>query len=96
MECLREEARLLSSISHTNIVKVYEFVETETFIFLRMEIIRNGTLGIFTLNIEKLVRSRWDTGRCFTDDEMSTIIRSIFRAVNYLHSINIIHRDIKP
>lgn len=45
MECLREEARLLSSISHPNIVKVYEFVETDTFIFLRMEIIRNGTLG---------------------------------------------------
>lgn len=46
MECLREEARLLSSINHPNIVKVYEFVETNTFIYLRMEIIRNGTLGI--------------------------------------------------
>lgn len=44
MECLREEARLLSSIDHPNIVKVYEFVETNTYIFLRMELIRNGTL----------------------------------------------------
>ena len=49
MKCLREEARLLSSINHTNIVKVYEFVETDTFIYLRMEFIKNGTLCTFII-----------------------------------------------
>lgn len=45
IECLREEAKILSTIEHPNIVKVYEFVETNTFIYLKMEIVKNGTLG---------------------------------------------------
>ena len=86
----------MSSISHPNIVKVYEFVESETFIFLKMEIIRNGTLCKTHLSIEKMINSRWESGRCFTDEETAAIMRSLFQTVNYIHSINIIHRDIKP
>jgi serine/threonine protein kinase len=36
IDCLREEAKLLSTIEHPNIVKVYDFVETDTFIYLKM------------------------------------------------------------
>ena len=54
-----------------------------------MEIIRNGTL-------ENLIKKRWNSGEKFTDDEMATIIRSIFKSINHIHSHNIIHRDIKP
>jgi serine/threonine protein kinase len=46
IDCLREEAKLLSTIDHPNIVKVHEFVETDTFIYLKMELVKNGALGM--------------------------------------------------
>jgi len=33
------------SLDHLNIVKVYEFFEDEKVMFIKMEYIRNGTLG---------------------------------------------------
>jgi serine/threonine protein kinase len=33
-------------MDHPNIVKVYEFAETNTFIYLKMELVKSGALGI--------------------------------------------------
>lgn len=46
--------------------------------------------------IDKLIKDRWNSGNKFTDDEMAAIMGSIFRCLHYIHSMNIIHRDIKP
>lgn len=32
----------------------------------------------------------------FTDEEVSEIIKNILIAVEYLHSKNVVHRDLKP
>jgi len=93
---LREEAKILSTIEHANIVKVYELVETNTFIYLKMEIVKNGTLCIPSINLEKLIKKRWENGQKFTDEEVATIMGAIFKGVNHIHSVSIIHRDIKP
>jgi serine/threonine protein kinase len=61
-----------------------------------MEIIRNGTLGKILEYIDKFIKDRWSSGQRISDDEMSAIMGSIFRSVHYIHSMNIIHRDIKP
>ena len=46
--------------------------------------------------IEQLIRKRWENGQKFTDDEAATIMFSLFNSVNHIHSVSIIHRDIKP
>lgn len=43
-----------------------------------------------------MIKDRWSTGNKFNDEEMAAIMGSIFRSLNYIHSMNIIHRDIKP
>ena len=50
-----------------------------------MEIIKGGSLRKF-MNIK----------RSFTDDEASTLIKSLLSAVEHVHSKNYVHRDLKP
>jgi len=35
-------------------------------------------------------------GQKFTDDEIATIMGAIFKGVNHIHSVSIIHLGIKP
>lgn len=50
-----------------------------------MEIIKGGSLKQL-INIKKT----------FTDEEASTIIKSLLSAVEHVHSKNYVHRDLKP
>jgi calcium/calmodulin-dependent protein kinase I len=54
-----------------------------------MELVKGGSL-------KQLLIQKKETGKKFTDDDVSTMLRAILRAVEYLHHKNIIHRDLKP
>lgn len=45
---------------------------------------------------EQLIHKRWENGQKFTDDEAAKIMYALFNSVNHIHSVSIIHRDIKP
>jgi serine/threonine protein kinase len=47
-------------------------------------------------HLEKLIKKRWEDGKKFTDEEIATIMGALFKGVNHIHSVSIIHRDIKP
>lgn len=81
---LRKEAEILSSLDHKNIVKFIHLKETSKRIFLVMELVRGGDLQEYLQN-HKL-----------TELEASQIMTGVLRAVEYMHSKNVIHRDIKP
>jgi serine/threonine protein kinase len=80
---LKKEAEILSSLHHPNIVKFIHLKETQTRIFLVMELLKVD-LQTF-LSTHKL-----------SDLEASQIMTGVLRAVEYMHSKNVIHRDIKP
>jgi serine/threonine protein kinase len=50
-----------------------------------MEVIKGGSL-----------RQLMSNKRTFSDDEASTIIKSLLSAVEHVHSKNYVHRDLKP
>lgn len=84
-----DEARILSQLNHPNIVKFVNIVETDTRIFMVMELIQGGTLM-------QLLDDREKQDKALTDEECATIMRSIFSALKYIHSEGIVHRDLKP
>lgn len=81
---LRQEACVLSSLDHANIVKFIAVKESNTRIFIIMEYIRGGTLGSY-LKKKKM-----------TEKKSVATMTGILRAVEYLHSHGIVHRDLKP
>jgi serine/threonine protein kinase len=56
-----------------------------------MELLEGGTL-------KDLIIERYNDSKDYLllEEECAIIIKGILEGLNYLHSLNIIHRDIKP
>lgn len=81
---LSSEGRLLSSINHPNIVKVFEVSETEKHTFIAMEYLEGGTL-------HDVIQHKYP----FTLKEFEEIVLQICDGLHFIHSKEIIHRDLK-
>lgn len=81
---IMNEVEILRKLDHPHIVKVYEFYEDEFNLYLVMELCKGGEL----LNhiIKHGVLSESDT---------AVYMKQIFSAVYYMHSMSIVHRDLK-
>ncbi len=78
------EARLQSSLHHPNIATLYDFQESGDVLFIVMEYVDGETL-------DTLISRRY-----FAVEDALTTFESICDAVAFIHSNNILHRDIKP
>lgn len=87
LEALASEARVLSSICHKNVARVYDYFEDQSNGYLVLELISGVTLQDY---VEK-------RGACpFL--EAKPLLESLFETISFLHKHNppIIVRDIKP
>jgi calcium/calmodulin-dependent protein kinase I len=84
LEGLRQEAIVLSQLHHPNVVKFKHVKESQSRIFIAMELIKGGTL-------ENIIRKKK-----LTEHSAVKAMTGIFRAVEYLHNHGIVHRDLKP
>lgn len=81
---LNSEGRLLSSMNHPNIVKVFEFGETEKHSFVAMEYLSGGTL-------EEFVEKNYP----LSSNTIINIAEQVCSGLKEIHGKDILHRDLK-
>jgi serine/threonine protein kinase len=81
----RNEAYIQSSVSHPNIARLYEYLVTGETACIIMEFVDGDSLDVYLHRKGKL-----------SSEETENIIKQIAAALAYLHSKDILHRDIKP
>ena len=85
-ERFKQEAVMLNSLNHPNIVKFLNFVENEYGVFLIMEYVEGCTLEEFVTKRNGLI----------VEEKAYPMFTEILDAFSYAHQHGIIHRDIKP
>ncbi|EIW77534.1 kinase-like protein [Coniophora puteana RWD-64-598 SS2] len=80
-----KEVFILQGLGHKNVVNLHAVYESQKDIFIVMELMRYGDL-------DGLIRKRNSLDE--TTSRLS--LREITSGLEYLHSCNIIHRDVKP
>ena len=81
----KSEARVLGRLQHPNIVNVYTFRHVDSHLIIVMEYVGGGTLS-------ELI----DHHGAIPVPESINLLKQSLNALDFAHSSNIIHRDIKP
>ena len=84
IERIVQETNLLKSLSHCNIVQLYEIFRTQDYVLMVQEYLDGGDL----MNILQAKNK-------FTLEEFLPIFGKIVNGLKYLHNQGILHRDIK-
>lgn len=82
---LLTELNVLQRVDHQNLIRVLEIFEDDKTFFIVSELIEGGDL-----------HSRLQAVGNYNEQQAATIIHQILLAVNFLHKIGIMHRDLKP
>src|SRR5713226_6698268 len=79
------EAQLLARLNHPHIVRVHDFAVEEGTPFLAMDYALHGTL-----------RQRHPRGSCLSLATTVAYVKQVAAALQYAHTHQVIHRDVKP
>ncbi len=83
-QALRSEGRVLASLEHTNLARVYDFDFHENRAYLVMEFIRGLNLSQFRKQTSP------------APEAWIPLVRQVAEALEYVHGRGILHLDIKP
>ena len=84
-QVLINEASIMQLLNHTNIIRLYQSIETNEYYFYVLELVKGSDLY------------RYVSKKKFLDEyEASWIMKNLLEALEYLHSTGIVHRDLKP
>jgi len=78
------EARMIASLSHAHILKVFDYGKRDDMVYLVMELLSGGSLA------NLISQGALPLGR------VGDLLKQISSALDYAHRNGIIHRDLKP
>ena len=92
------EALVMARLRHPNIVHVDDFGETDSYTWLRMEIIGGGELRAEAGELKTEVNSLSDllVGQPLPEKLVVDLLTQILSGLAYAHEQGVIHRDLKP
>lgn len=82
---VRTEIGILLRLKHPNIVQLKDIFETETHLYIILELVKGGEL------FERIVERGF-----YTEKDAAAAVKELCEAVAYLHENDIVHRDLKP
>ena len=92
-ELFEREASVLKQLQHQQIPRLHCSLQVKLrnkdFFFLVQDYIEGE-------NYQDLVEKRLNEGRCFSEEEVSTFLKQILPVLDYIHSKDVVHRDISP
>ena len=81
---IKNEIDILKKLSHPNIVRIYEFYESNINFYLINEFCPEGELYNYINN------------STLNEQQLAVIFYQVFSGLKYMHENNILHRDLKP
>lgn len=83
---VRREIKIMQKLDHFNIVKLCESIETPKQIHIVMELVKGSSL---------LTHLKKQPGRKLSEDETRRLYRQVLQGIEYCHSQDVTHRDLK-
>ena len=85
------EAELLQKLNHEKILKFYDVINNDDYLYIFTDLCEGGSLKDFII-------SRYNDKNKYLlkDSECSIIIKNILQGIEYLSQNGVIHRDLKP
>jgi serine/threonine-protein kinase len=92
-ELFEREASVLKQLEHPQIPRLHFSLQVKLrnkdFFFLVQDYIEGE-------NYQDLLEKRLDEGRCFNESEVFDLLTQILPVLDYIHSKDVVHRDISP
>lgn len=85
----RSEAALLASVHHQNLVQVHSFGTERDAVYFVMELVEGEPLSMIS-------RRRAKEGQYVDLEAVTKIVEQIASALDAIHALGIVHRDVKP
>jgi len=89
----QQEAEAAAILSHPNIIPIYEVGDTGEFLFFTMQLVQGNPLSYY---IKRARKNVLPSKRILPLKPTLEIVISVLDALDYAHSQDIVHRDIKP
>lgn len=83
-QLLQNEIDIMAKVHHPHVVGLKAVFDTDATLFIVMELVRGGEL--YEMIVER---------KTFSEKDTAHIMRQVFSALEYLHGIGIVHRDLK-
>lgn len=84
-EVFEAELSVLRRVNHPNVIKLIEVFESNNKVYMVMELATGGNL-----------LDRLEMRGCLAEEDARRVMQMVLSGVNYLHSLGITHRDLKP
>jgi serine/threonine protein kinase len=85
VEQFKSEISTLELLDHPNIIKLHDHYNMPNQIFIVLELVRGGEL------FDRIVRENG-----LSERDAKHVFRSVCNALEYMHSLDVMHRDVKP